>query len=226
LRESGIVPFDDALGSAERKLLQALGGDAPAAETLATGTIVAEADQSVAIHLRKLVTAAKERTRVTIDYVTASRASAEERNFDPFGIVHHAGQWYVIGFCHKRQDTRTFRIDRIASLKNLDERFHIPEDFDLETYRRERLYVPSADSIAVGIHLDPLATTRVGSNWPVGDVSHHDDGSSEIVIDCEGFEWVTGWVLGMGKHARIVSPPEAKEAMVERIDRIAESLRV
>src|SRR5499433_3123578 len=38
LRVSGVAPFDAALGSAERKLLKALGHDAPEAETLATGT--------------------------------------------------------------------------------------------------------------------------------------------------------------------------------------------
>src|SRR5689334_10231333 len=68
LRESGIAPFDDALGSAERKLFKALGHDASEAETLATGTVVAEPDRAVATHLRDLVTAARKRRTVEIDY--------------------------------------------------------------------------------------------------------------------------------------------------------------
>lgn len=218
LRESGIAPFDDALGSAERKLLKALGRDAREAETLATGTVVAEPDRVVGEHLRRLVTAARERTTVALDYVSASRHKAEHRDFDPYGIVHHAGQWYVVGHCHRRGDTRTFRLDRIAALELSDRTFDIPADFDLETYRRERLYVPPADAIAVTVQLDPLATTRVGANWPVGEVTRKGDGSADIVIDCEGFEWLTGWVLGFGKHARIVAPPEAQAAMRERLD--------
>lgn len=224
LRESGIAPFDDALGSAEAKLLKALGRDAAEAETLATGTVVAEPDRVVGERLRRLVTAAREHATVSIDYVSASRHAAEHRDIDPYGIVHHAGQWYVVGHCHRRGDTRTFRLDRIASLEPTDRHFDIPEDFDLETYRRERLYVPPADAVAVTVHLDPLATTRVGSNWPVGDVTRKPDGSSEIVIDCEGFEWLTGWVLGFGKHARIVGPAEARQAMSERLDSLAAAL--
>jgi proteasome accessory factor C len=224
LRESGIAPFDDALASAERKLLGAMGRDAVEAETLATGTVVAEPDRVVAQHLRELVTAARRHTAVEIDYVAASRHKAESRRLDPYGIVHHAGEWYVVGHCHKRGDTRTFRIDRIASLSATDEHFEIPADFDLETYRRERLYVPSADAVAVRVHLDPLATARVGAAWPVGDVTVHDDGSSEIVIDCEGFEWVTGWVLGFGRHAWILGPPDARAAMRARVSRAAEAL--
>jgi proteasome accessory factor C len=217
LRESGIAPFDDALGSAERKLLKALGHDAREAEELATGTVVAEPDQAVARNLRSLVTAARRRATVRIHYGAVSSASAATRELDPYGVVHHAGQWYVIGHCHKRGDTRTFRIDRVSSLETTDRTFAIPDDFDLEAYRRERLYVPSADAVAVRVRLDPIASARVGAAWPVGDVTTMEDDSSEIVIDCEGLEWVTGWVLGFGRHARIVDPPEARAAMQQRV---------
>jgi proteasome accessory factor C len=222
LRESGIAPFDSSMQSAERKLLAALGRDAGEAETLAVGTVVAEPERIVAEHLKKLVTAARKRTPVEIEYVTASRHQAERRKVDPYGIVHHAGEWYVVGHCHKRGDVRTFRIDRIAALTTPagDTRFSPPADFDLEAYRRERLYVPSADAITVRVHLDPLAVTRVGAAWPVGEVTMHDDGSAEILIDSEGLEWVTGWVLQFGRHAWIVGPDEARAAMRDRISRV------
>ncbi len=224
LRESGIAPFDDALGSAEGKLLRALGHDAREAETLATGTVVAEPDRAVASHLRDLVTAARRRRAVEIDYAAASRPGAARRMVDPYGLVHHAGGWYLVGHCHVRGDTRTFRIDRISALQLTDQRFDIPADFDLETYRRERLYLPPADAISVRVHLDPLATARVGAAWPVGEVQTFDDGSSEIAIDTESFEWITGWVLGFGRHAWILDPPEARAAMVERVAQLRERL--
>jgi len=226
LRESGIAPFDAAMQAAEKKLLTALGRDATEAETLATSTVVASiassADAAVATHLRSLVTAARQRQRLEIDYVSASRHQAERRPIDPYGIVHHAGEWYVVGFCHKRGDVRTFRIDRIAALRPVQPavRFERPTDFDLEAYRRERLYVPSADAVTVRVHLDPLAVTRIGVTWPVGEVTMEDDGSAEILIDCEGYEWVTGWVLGLGRHAWIVEPAEARHAMHERIEQL------
>jgi proteasome accessory factor C len=224
LRESGIAPFDTAMQSAERKLISALGRDAGEAQNLATSTVVAEPDAIVGANLRTLVTAARQRQRVEIDYVSASRHQSEHRPVDPYGIVHHAGEWYFVGHCHNRGDVRTFRIDRIAALKTTGERFDRPADFDLEAYRRERLYVPSADAITVRIQLDPLAVTRVGANWPVGEVTLQDDGSAELLVDCEGFEWVTGWVLNLGRHAWIVGPEEARKAMSERVVRLRTEL--
>ena len=224
LRESGIAPFDDAMQSAEKKLLTALGRDAREAESLATSTVVASisssADAIVAKHLRALVTAARQRDQVEIEYAAISRAQAEKRPIDPYGIVHHAGEWYVVGHCHKRQEPRTFRIDRIASLRVLGEKFEQPTDFNLEEYRRERLYVPSADSVTVRVALDVLAVTRIGVNWPVGEITMQDDGSAELLVDCDGFEWVTSWVLSFGRHAAIVGPREARQAMRERIAKL------
>ncbi|HEY5925107.1 MAG TPA: WYL domain-containing protein [Kofleriaceae bacterium] len=224
LRESGIAPFDSAMQSSEQKLLRALGRDANEAQNLATSTVVAEPEAAVTTHLRTLVSSARQRQRVEIDYVSASRHQSEHRPVDPYGIVHHAGEWYFVGHCHNRGDVRTFRIDRIAALKTTGERFDRPADFDLEAYRRERLYVPSADAITVRIQLDPLAVTRVGANWPVGEVTMQDDGSAELLVDCEGFEWVTGWVLNLGRHAWIVGPDEARKAMHDRVVRLRSEL--
>ena len=228
LRESGIAPFDEAMFSAERKLLAALGRDAREAEALATGTVVASisasADAAIGTHLRALVTAVRKREQVTIGYAAISRAQAETRPIDPYGIVHHAGEWYVVGHCHKRGDVRTFRIDRIANLESNGTRFELPAGFDLEAYRRERLYVPSADSVTVRVYLDALAVTRIGANWPVGEVTINDDGSAELLVDCDGFEWVTSWVLTLGRHAEILAPEEARSAVRERVQRIRAEL--
>lgn len=223
LKRSGIAPYDDALGSAERKLLKALGADASAAVELAEGTVVAEADRIVGQHLRELLGAARAHKAVQIDYAAASSGRAERRGLEPYGIVHHGGTWYVIGRCRKKQDTRTFRIDRIARLVALDERFTVPPDFDLEAYRRERLYVPSADATTVRIRLDAKAAARVGT-WPAGEIKKLPDGAREIAIECEGLEWVLGWVLGFGRHAEILAPADARTAIRDRITQMSAAM--
>jgi proteasome accessory factor C len=224
LRRSGIAPYDDALASAERKLLAALGSDARAAEELAQGTVVDGADRVESRHLRALLTAAREKRAVIIDYAAASSGQAQHqsmsRGLEPYGLVHHGGNWYVIGRCQKKHDTRTFRVDRISRLETTKARFEVPADFDLEAYRRERLYVPSADAVTVRVKLDPLGVARVDS-WPAGETVKHPDGSRELAIECEGFEWVVGWVLRSGRHAEIVAPEEARQALRARLDEIA-----
>jgi hypothetical protein len=45
-----------------------------------------------------------------------------------------------------------------------------------------------------------------------------------LLVDCEGFEWVTGWVLQLGRHAWIAGPEDARRAMHERIGRLRSEL--
>lgn len=221
LRHSGIAPYDDALASAERKLLTALGSDARAAVELAEGTVVDGPAAQVSQHLRALLAAARDRRVVEIDYAAVSSGRSEKRGLEPYGLVHHAGFWYVIGRCRTRGDTRTFRVDRIATLATAQERFEVPAGFDLEQYRRERMYVPSADAVTVTIRLDPVAVARVGATWPHGDLRRLPDGGAEIAIECEGLEWVVGWSLRFGDHAEILAPKEARDAARARVASLA-----
>ena len=82
----------------------------------------------------------------------------------------------------------------------------------------ERLFVPSADAVRVRVRFDVVGATRVGAAWPAGEVTRFPDGSAELAVECEGLEWLVGWVLEFGRHAEIISPPEARRAILERID--------
>jgi predicted DNA-binding transcriptional regulator YafY len=53
-----------------------------------------------------------------------------ERIFNPYGIVYHLGYWYTAGFCHLRKDLRTFRLDRVVTLKKIEQSFEKPSEFD------------------------------------------------------------------------------------------------
>jgi predicted DNA-binding transcriptional regulator YafY len=220
MRRSGIALYDVALASAEQKLLRALGTDARAAEELASGTVVAEADQAVARHLRALLTAVNERRVVEIEYAAVSSGRATRRGLEPYLILNRDGDWYVVGRCQLQQGTRTFRVDRIASLTATERAFDVPADFDPDAYRRKRLYVPGADAVTVKVRLDKVAVAKLGAARPAGDVLELPDGGAEIAIECEGFEWVVGWALELGSHAEILSPPDAREAIKARVQKM------
>jgi predicted DNA-binding transcriptional regulator YafY len=53
-----------------------------------------------------------------------------ERQFDPYNLVYTIGLWYVVGYCHLRQDVRTFRLDRIQELRLRNDTFTRPANFD------------------------------------------------------------------------------------------------
>ena len=83
--------------------------------------------------LSALSEAAQQHQQVSISYETWS-GEKTERDFDPYGIVFNDGYWYTAGYCHLRQDLRTFRLDRISKLEPRKTSFTAPENFDVLDY--------------------------------------------------------------------------------------------
>ena len=79
--------------------------------------------------LLALSAAAQARKRVSMRYRAALRAETE-RDFDPYGLAYRGGRWYVVGMCHLRSGLRSFRLDRVLSVRPLEIEFTRPKDFD------------------------------------------------------------------------------------------------
>jgi predicted DNA-binding transcriptional regulator YafY len=61
---------------------------------------------------------------------TAGDGRRSERTLHPYGLVAHAGRWYVTGLDPGRGEERTFRLDRMADARALPGSFEPPEGFD------------------------------------------------------------------------------------------------
>jgi predicted DNA-binding transcriptional regulator YafY len=112
---------------------------------------ISTADNSA---LAALSTAAQMRLRVAMRYHDA------ERGFDPYGLAYRRGCWYAVGWCHLRRGVRSFRLDRIQSVRVLEASFTRPKDFDaLEHLTFSVATIPRKHAVDVVLHTD-LATAR------------------------------------------------------------------
>ncbi|WP_243227830.1 YafY family protein [Microbacterium sp. CIAB417] len=91
---------------------------------LARGAASAPADVIVAPapvdHVRERVDEALRRGRaISFSYKTPD-AAATTRTVDPVKVHIAEGQWYLQGWCHLRQATRTFHLDRVSDVEVTD----------------------------------------------------------------------------------------------------------
>ena len=112
--------------------------------------------------LMTLSTAAHQRQRVHLRYRSpqddAHRES--ERDFDAYGLAWRARRGYVVGWCHLRNDLRSFRLDRVVQVALVDAYFDAPESFDAIAYLAHGVAtVPRAISMIVLLKTD-LKTAR------------------------------------------------------------------
>ncbi|WP_419838336.1 helix-turn-helix transcriptional regulator [Candidatus Poriferisodalis sp.] len=74
--------------------------------------------------LSTLREALRTRTTVAIHYYTPNTDEVSERRVDPLQVSLHDGHWYLRGWCHLRNDLRSFRVDRMEECTDTAEPHH------------------------------------------------------------------------------------------------------
>ena len=137
-RRLNLADTDRAIESAFAKLERVMPLDLKSRVRALTETITLDRGTASSappseVVLSTMSSAAQLQHRVHIHY-HPNQGEDTERDFDPYGLTYYLQRWYVVGYCHLRQDLRTFRLDRITNVKELDAPFERPEHFDPLAY--------------------------------------------------------------------------------------------
>ena len=158
-----------------------------------------------------LSVAVQKEQRVYLHYL-AFNGDSSAGTFDPYGIVYHMGYWYTVGFCHLRQDLRTFRIDRIVAIEALDQPFERPADFNaLEQVLIALATMRGAYPIEVVLH-GTMAQVREVLAPTAGTLEETEAG---IIWRRETYElnWIAHLLLRFDFPVTILQPVELRERM-------------
>jgi predicted DNA-binding transcriptional regulator YafY len=155
-----------------------------------------------------LADAAQRRQPVTIAY-TSWRGRASERGLNPYGLVFHAGRWYVTGHDHASGSVRTFRLDRIATARLAAGSFDLPAGFDPAAQVISGLAaVPYAHEVSVVLHTG-LAEARSRIPPSVGTLTEV-PGGVRLDTRAERLDGAARLLAGLGWPFTIDRPDELK----------------
>jgi predicted DNA-binding transcriptional regulator YafY len=170
--------------------------------------------------LEKLRRATRERRRVNMVYRGRSQPEPLQRDLDPYAMVHRWGWWYMVGYCHLREDIRSFRVDRIVELMLLEETFNPPVDFDVRTYLSREPHTQS--NIQVRLHFAPEGALLALDDRAMWDtVDEHPDGSVVVTFAAPSLEWAVRAVLFYGSYAIVLEPEELRRLISEQSQAVA-----
>jgi predicted DNA-binding transcriptional regulator YafY len=132
--------LDRALAAAGEEALSKILAVLPAAARVAAETLPLYAgptttDAATGERLQTLRDAVAARRKVGFDYVDAQGASSE-RIVRPLGCFHWDAVWTLASWCEQRAAFRSFRLDRMRSLRALDDVFRDEEGRTLPAYLR------------------------------------------------------------------------------------------
>ena len=175
---------------------------------------------------QRLLEACRNFRQVRMRYFTASRNAESERVLDPYLLhIYRGTNPYVIGFCHKRQAIRWFRVDRIQELQVLKEEF-IP---DLNFNAKEHLSKifqseVGGNPVPVTIWFDASTAPYVRERcWhPTQEIQEHPDCSLTLHLVVGGLNELKRWILGYGKGAVVKEPPELVKMLQQEVEEMNE----
>ncbi|WP_432060477.1 helix-turn-helix transcriptional regulator [Streptomyces sp. S1] len=198
LRESDREALLRATAKLEAAAGEAAGASARLSVTFeAEGGVFAEVDRAIS-----------ERRRLWVRYYSPARDELTEREVDPIRLFA-VGHTYMEAWCRLSEARRTFRLDRVAEIRLLDEPAAPPE-LELRDLS-ENLVQPSADDPEVVVEVGP------GGRW-VAEYYPHDradelpDGGLRITLRTPDPASLRRLALRLGSDGRIVAPAELADS--------------
>jgi predicted DNA-binding transcriptional regulator YafY len=121
--------------------------------------------------------------------------------------------------CHLRNDLRSFRLDRVRAVAQLEQHFSRPQAFDaLDQLMRSIANVPRANTIEVLLRTD-LNTARNSFSLAFGLLEPAEDGVL-LRTSADSLSWFARQLAGLPFDFEINNPPALRDELRQRAKRL------
>lgn len=151
------------------------------------------------------------------------------RLLDPLGLVLKAGTWYLVA--RHRQSIRTYRVGRVAGVRDLDERFGRPEDFDLATWwaassaEFDRSILRDQVRLRLGPealrHLAYVTDQAAAAEAIAGAGPPDEAGWREVTLAVESEDVAHSQLFGLGASVEVLEPLTLRASMAAAAQALA-----
>jgi proteasome accessory factor B len=165
--------------------------------------------------------AARSGRRLSFDYRGATDTAPARRRVEPWGVVWWHGRWYLAGHDLDREAPRVFRLSRVVgepAAEGPEGAVRVPDGIDLKALISANDPVDSDTMARVKIRHD----RAIGLRRRGVDLADDGDGWDVVTVPCPDPDRLADQVLGYGADAVILSPREAREAVLRRLTRLTE----
>ena len=139
---------------------------------------------------------------------------------DPYRIIYWNNKWYVIGFCHLRNDIRSFRVDRIESLIQTENKFNRPDNFSASDFFIKSLLPTIEDKesiISLVINGDKNVLADICQHWLLGNFLQERTSNQAVFLLEKDMihKYVPYLLLPYNKSIKVIEPISLKKRIIE-----------
>ncbi|WP_433891520.1 helix-turn-helix transcriptional regulator [Streptomyces sp. CA-111067] len=193
-------------------------------ESLAFTAAPGEAAPPDAEVLLTVADAVRHRRPLTVRY-TDRHGRRTERPLHPYGVVAHAGRWYITGFDPAKAEDRTFRLDRVATARPGPGTFEPPAGpGPAERVVAALATAPYRHQVSVRIRTTPAhVRTRLPATVATLTESATAPGWLRADIRAESLDWLPPLLAALDRPFVIDGPPELRSLVADFAARLAAS---
>jgi predicted DNA-binding transcriptional regulator YafY len=172
-------------------------------------------------HFSVIAAALLRRTRVWIKHYNRKEDRVTEREISPQRLVHYRDNWYVDGYCHVREDLRSFAVDAIREAAIREARAKEIPDAELDEYLGSGYGIFAGRKVEwATLRFTPQAARWVSAqNWhPKQRARVEKDGSLLLDLPYSQDRELVMEILKYGADVEVLEPAGLRK-------RVAESLR-
>jgi len=167
------------------------------------------------------------RRRVRITYQALDAEEATERDIDPYFIEPAAAghSTYVIALCHRHQEIRVFKVERITDIRITTETYEVPDDFDANAFLAPAMgIVVTEDVETVSLRFSPDVARLVEETiWhPSQRVERQSDGSAIVTLRVADTIELQSWVMGWGEKVEVLEPQRLRQDIIATAEAMME----
>ena len=208
---------EGSLASAREKIVDALGRD-PASDGLQITTAKGD-DSEIA---RVVSSAIADRRLLRIEHYKESEDEFTERTIEPYQLLNGPEGWYVHSFEPAKDQSRSFRLDRIRSADVLDEVFEPRPGVEPEMQGWPTTgEVPASAQARVWISPERARWAREDRRV----VDELKDGAVVVELPYGGNDYLAREILKEAGDAVVLAPEDAREAVLAAAEALACAVR-
>ncbi|MEW5945547.1 MAG: WYL domain-containing transcriptional regulator [bacterium] len=207
------TPYEKALKSAFHKIVSSLPEEVSISlsdvdETYSFRTSAVTV-QDIEI-FKKLSNAAIKKRQIEIRYYTQYRDEVTTRVVDPYHLVNLNGEWYLLAYCHYRNEIRTFMPSRIRSIRETGARFKVDESFEASKFLGFTFGIfTGREKYAIRMKFDGFASRYIKEKiWHQSQTLEElEDGTVILTLRLNSLVEIKRWILSWGEHVEALEPP-------------------
>lgn len=152
-----------------------------------------------------------------IEFLYYSPAGEGRREVEPYLLVFQWSSWYVWGYCLLRNDFRLFKLNRIDRLRRSPQ---MREEREVPEFTVRHQWGSQPEEARATVVFDGKMKWRLIEEFGPGGFEEQENGTLKKEVRWGDKESLFCWLLGFGRHAKILEPAEYREEFLGLLEDI------